>query len=75
MSQFLIVLGGLVVFTVVIFVIARVLMSYNTVDYGPMIEKQVAERTAPVGEAHSGEVPKATQTAAAGGGSAAGEQT
>ncbi|MBA2409655.1 MAG: c-type cytochrome [Gammaproteobacteria bacterium] len=73
-SQFVIVLGGLVVFTVVIFVIARVLMSYNEVDYGPMIEKQVAERTAPVGESHSGKVPEATQTAASGGGSA-GEQT
>ena len=75
MSQFVIVFGALVVFTVVIFVIARVLMSYNSVDYGPMVEKQVAERTAPVGEAHSGEVPKAAQTAASGGGSAGGEQT
>ncbi|MGH8501202.1 MAG: c-type cytochrome [Gammaproteobacteria bacterium] len=77
MMQFMIVLGALLAFTVVIFIMALVLMSFNKVDYGPLIEKQVEERTAPVGEAYSGEVPEGAQQASAGGDSAGGggEQT
>lgn len=78
MSEFMIVLGALVVFTVIIFFLARYLMAANNVDYGPLIAKQVEERIEPAGAVATGKVKSAAATASgagkAGGTQAGGEQ-
>ncbi len=69
MTQFAIVLGVLVVFTIAMLFLARYLMATNRVHYGQLIAKQTQQRIKPVGETAIGEVaqPAPTATTAAGG--------
>jgi cytochrome c5 len=66
MSQFMIVLGALVVFSVIIFFLARYLALANQVDYGPLVARQTKERIEPVGEVATGK-PQPAAAAATGG--------
>ncbi len=67
-KQFMVVLGALGAFTVVIFILARFLMATNEVDYGPLVKEQVDRRIQPVATVNTGKVPApAAKTAAAGG--------
>jgi cytochrome c5 len=79
MMQFMIVLGVLMAFTVVIFFLARFLMHTNKVDYRPLAESEIEERVQPVGEVSTGKVakpaPKAAAADATGGAQASGQQT
>jgi cytochrome c5 len=77
MTQFAIVIGALVVFTIAMLFLARYLMAINRVHYGPLIAKQTQQRIKPVGETTIGKVaqPASTATTAAGGVQASGKQT
>lgn len=61
-TQFLAVLAGLLLFTVVILIIANVLTGKDKYIDDPTMKSQVLERIAPVGKVHVGEAP-AMQTA------------
>jgi cytochrome c5 len=77
MIQFSMVLGALLAFTVVIFFLARFLMSENKVDYEPLIKSGIEQRIRPVGGVSTGKVAQAAPEAAApsGGAQASGQQT
>jgi cytochrome c5 len=77
MTQFAIVLGALVVFTIAMFFLARFLMAVNQVNYGPLITKEIDHRIEPEGISATGKVAEASPEATAGGGSAqaSGQQT
>src|SRR5215212_10398772 len=77
MTQFAIVLGALVVFTIAMFFLARFLMAVNQVNYGPLITKEIDHRIEPEGMSATGKVAEASPEATAGGGSAqaSGQQT
>lgn len=58
MSNFVIVIGLLVVFAVVIFFVAQVLTSGDEEDLNdPIVQEVIEERIAPVGEVYVGSVP------------------
>jgi cytochrome c5 len=71
MSQFAILVGALVVFTIVMFFLARYLMGVNAPDYGPLIARQQEQRLEPAGQVQTGKV-KQTTAEVSGGGSAKG---
>lgn len=71
MSQFAILVGALVVFTIVMFFLARYLMGVNAPDYGPLIARQHEQRLEPAGQVQTGKV-KQTTAEVSGGGSAEG---
>jgi cytochrome c5 len=77
MTQFAIVVGALVVFTIAMFFLARYLMAVNEVNYGPLIAKEIDHRIEPEGMSATGKVAEASPKATAGGGSAqaSGQQT
>jgi cytochrome c5 len=77
MTQFAIVVGALVVFTIAMFFLARYLMAVNEVNYGPIIAKEIDHRIEPEGMSATGKVAEASPEATAGGGSAqaSGQQT
>jgi cytochrome c5 len=77
MTQFAIVVGALVVFTIAMFFLARYLMAVNEVNYGPLIAKEIDHRIEPEGMSATGKVAEASPEATAGGGSAqaSGQQT
>ncbi|MDQ3731044.1 MAG: c-type cytochrome [Pseudomonadota bacterium] len=71
MSQFAILVGALVVFTIVMFFLARYLMGVTAPDYGPLIARQQEQRLEPAGQVQTGKV-KQTTAEVSGGGSAEG---
>ncbi|HEX2237467.1 MAG TPA: c-type cytochrome [Gammaproteobacteria bacterium] len=77
MTQFGIVVGVLVVFTIAMLFLARYLMAINRVHHGPLIAKQTQQRIEPVGETATGKLaqPAPKATAAAGSVQASGKQT
>jgi cytochrome c5 len=70
MTQFMIVLGALVAFTVVMFFVARFLMAVNTPDEEAYVQRYEDDRLKPIGKVAAGKAPagQAAPKAAAGGG-------
>ncbi len=79
MSQFAILVGALVVFTIVMFFLARYLMGVNAPDYGPLIARQQEQRLEPAGQVQTGKVKQTTAevsgAAPAEGATSTGQQT
>jgi cytochrome c5 len=78
LTQFAIVLAALVAFTVIIFFIARFLMSANSKEENAFLQQYEDERLKPVGEVSTGKVAQTEPKAASGTGNitqASGQQT